>query len=262
MSDYPGIASASQIKELVIALTRMLEKHAHGEMGMLQETFMMACSIFISLLKSPPSLGTFDLAISVKQAVQNAVFSCLSVSEKDTGKVLHALNLLKEVYACTHEETCSESCYTDLRDCVLDLCTSHVLPWFMNCFKETEEEIVLGALETFHSVLFWESDIQASKFAENLVSSSWFSFSFECMGLFPAKLMKNMVYSILSLLVNVILRNDSGQSIRDAASCLPSDPIDLLFLLGQKSSYSLELSCSQSAILTILYISSLYDERY
>ncbi|KAK9902978.1 hypothetical protein M0R45_001369 [Rubus argutus] len=69
------------------------------------------------------------------------------------------------------------------------------------------------------------------------------------------------VYLMLSSLVDVLLGTDTGQFIRDATSYLPSDPIDLLFLLGQKDSHNLELSSCQSAILLILYTSSLYDER-
>ncbi|KAI5350290.1 PREDICTED: PRD1 [Prunus dulcis] len=50
------------------------------------------------------------------------------------------------------------------------------------------------------------------------------------------------VYLMLSSLVDVLMGNDSGQPIRDATLCLPSDPIDLLFLLGLKNSRNLELS--------------------
>ena len=61
--------------------------------------------------------------------------------------------------------------------------------------------------------------------------------------------------------MDVLFGNDIGQPIRDAALHLPSDPVDLLFLLGQKSSHNLELSSCQSAVLLILYTSSLYDDR-
>ncbi|KAA8548339.1 hypothetical protein F0562_000023 [Nyssa sinensis] len=49
--------------------------------------------------------------------------------------------------------------------------------------------------------------------------------------------------------------------IRDVALHLPSDPIDMMFLLGQKSSHNLELVCCQSAVFLILYTSSLYNDR-
>ncbi|XP_024025981.1 protein PRD1 isoform X2 [Morus notabilis] len=261
VSDYPGIPSASQIKQILIVLTRMLEKHAKGEMDMLPETFVMACSIFVSLLKSPSSHGTSSVELSIKEASQHAVLSCLSVSEKNSCQLLHSLYLLKEVYAYTHEENSEDSGSGDLRNVVKDICAIHLLPWFITSFREIEEETVEGVLETFHSILLWDSDIQATQFAENVVSSSWFSLSFGCLGLFPTEKMKQKVYLILSSLVDVVLGNHSGQSIRDAALRLPLDPIDMLFLLGQKSSYNLELSYSQSAILTILYTSSLYDER-
>lgn len=221
----------------------------------------MACSIFVSLLKSPSSLGTSSLIISIKEASQHAVLTCLSVPEKNSCQLLHSLYLLKEVYVYSHDENLADTSKIELRNCIVDICVVHLLPWFITFFKEAKEGTVLGVLETFHSILLWDSDIQAIEFAQNLVSSSWFSLSFGCLGLFPTDKMKQKVYLVLSSLVDVILGKDSGQSIRDAALCLPSDPLDLLFLLGQRSSYNEELSSSQSAILTILYTSSLYDER-
>ncbi|PON95525.1 Armadillo-type fold containing protein [Trema orientale] len=260
IAECPGIPSTSQIKELVSLLTRMLEKHAEGEMGMLPETFTMACSIFVSLLKSPSSQGTLNLA-TIKEASQHSVLTCLCVPEKDSCQLLHSLYLLKEVYVYSHDENFPDTTNIEVRNCIVDICAVHLLPWFVTFFKEIKEEMVLGVLETFHSILLWDSDIQATEFAQKLVSSSWFSLSFGCLGLFPTDKMKQKVYFVLGSLVDIILGKDSGQSIRDAALCLPSDPIDLLFLLGQRSSYNLELFSSQSSILTMLYTSSLYDER-
>ncbi|KAK7293677.1 hypothetical protein RJT34_16550 [Clitoria ternatea] len=56
--------------------------------------------------------------------------------------------------------------------------------------------------------------------------------------------------------------NDSGQPIRETALSLPLDPINLLFLLGQRSTNSVDLPCCQSTILLIMYTSSLYDESF
>ncbi|BFG15593.1 hypothetical protein CerSpe_018670 [Prunus speciosa] len=124
-----------------------------------------------------------------------------------------------------------------------------------------DEETVLGILETFHLILLQDSNNQAAELSENLVSSNWFGLSFGCLGLFPIEKMKWRVYLMLSSLVDVLMGNDSGQPIRDATLCIQSDPIDLLFLLGQKNSRNLELCSCQSAILLILYTCSLYDER-
>lgn len=66
---------------------------------------------------------------------------------------------------------------------------------------------------------------------------------------------------MFSSIVDVLLGSDYGQPIRDAAPHLPSDPTDLLFLLGQKTSHNVELVCCQSAVLLILYISALYNDR-
>ncbi|KAK3425982.1 hypothetical protein EUGRSUZ_F02519 [Eucalyptus grandis] len=66
---------------------------------------------------------------------------------------------------------------------------------------------------------------------------------------------------MMSSLIEVLLENDCGRHIRDAMSYLPSDPNDLLFLLGQQNSHDLQLSFCQSAVLQILYCSSLFDEN-
>ncbi|KAG9146206.1 hypothetical protein Leryth_007919 [Lithospermum erythrorhizon] len=65
------------------------------------------------------------------------------------------------------------------------------------------------------------------------------------------------IFSIADLL----LGSNYGQLIRDAASDMPFDPVDLLFVLGQNSFDSQQLVTCQSAILLLLYMSSLYDDR-
>lgn len=67
---------------------------------------------------------------------------------------------------------------------------------------------------------------------------------------------------MLSSIIDRILGNEFGQPIRDSASCLPQDPLDLLFLLEQRSSYNSDLISCQSAVILILYTSSLHNERY
>jgi hypothetical protein len=73
--------------------------------------------------------------------------------------------------------------------------------------------------------------------------------------------MKHRIYLLLGSIIDSLLGNDTGQPIRDAALHLPSDPVDLLFMLGQRSADSLHFSSCQYAALLILYTSSLYDER-
>ena len=261
VSDCLEMLSTSQIEELVLALTGMLKKHTEGRMGMLPETFILVCSVFVALMKFSSSHGTPNLARPVQEASKHAVLACLDISEKHPGQLLHSLYLLKEAYLYGHEESFAESCNMEIRNSVVDICTTHLLPWVVTSINEMEEEIVLGVLETFHSLLLQDSYIQAMELAKTLVSTSWFSFSFGCLGLYPTEKMKRRVFLMLSSLVDVLLGNDSGQPIRDAALYLPSDPVDMLFLLGQKSSHNLELSSCQSAILVILYTSSLHDER-
>ncbi|XP_038714684.1 protein PUTATIVE RECOMBINATION INITIATION DEFECT 1-like [Tripterygium wilfordii] len=66
---------------------------------------------------------------------------------------------------------------------------------------------------------------------------------------------------MLSSLVDVLLGQNIDKPIRDAALYLPSDPVDLLFLLGKKRSLDMGFSSCQLAALLILNASSLYDDR-
>lgn len=261
VSDCPGVVSVSVIRELVVVLTMMIQKHADGNMGMLPDTFVMVCSVLVSLIKCPSSHGTLGLATPFKEASEHAVLACLSDSEKNSSKTLHSLYLVKEAYIYSHEGNSSDSGNIELRCSILDLCTTNLLPWIVTTFNEMEEEIVLGVFEIFHSILLEDTHTRPTTFAETLVLSSWFSVAFGCLGLFPTEKMRCRVYLMLSSLLDVILGNDTGQPLRDAISQLPSDPIDFLFLLGEKSSLNQGLSSCQSSILTILFTSSLYDER-
>ncbi|XP_012078523.1 protein PUTATIVE RECOMBINATION INITIATION DEFECT 1 isoform X1 [Jatropha curcas] len=262
ISDFPGIISTSHIEELVLVLAKMFKRHTVGEMGMSTETFITVCSIFVALLKSPSFHGTSDIVSTVREAITHAILACLNISEKDPSQLLHALYLLKEAYGCGSEEISRhKSTITELQSCIVDICTSHILPWIATIIDEVDEEIILGILETFHSILLQDSDVQAIQFAQILVKSSWFSLSFGYLGVFPTEKMKLRVYLMLSSLVDVLLGNDTGQPIRDAASNLPTDPIDLLFLLGQKTSQNPALSSCQSAVLLILHTSSLHNDR-
>jgi len=36
---------------------------------------------------------------------------------------------------------------------ILNICQTHLMPWLATCFIEMEEEIMLGLLEIFHSIL-------------------------------------------------------------------------------------------------------------
>ncbi|KAF8402166.1 hypothetical protein HHK36_013118 [Tetracentron sinense] len=262
ISNCPGVVSRSQVEELVLILTGMFRRHTSGEMGMLPETFAMASSIFVALLKSPSSHGIPDLATSIQETSTNAVLACFYSPQKYPNQLLlHSLHLLKEAYIYSHEENSVDSDKMELRKNIMEVCKSCLLPWLRRIIDETEEEeIILGVLGTFHSILLQEYDLQSRKFAEILVSSSWFSLSFGCLGLYPTEKMKLRVYLMLSSVIDGVLGPNSGQPIRDAAPYLPSDPIDLLFLLRQKSSNNSDLFSCQSAVLLILHTSTFYDE--
>ncbi|XP_002516401.2 protein PUTATIVE RECOMBINATION INITIATION DEFECT 1 [Ricinus communis] len=262
ISESPGIMSTSQIEELVVVLERMFKRYANGEMGMSPETFITVCSIFVALLKSPFFNGNCHLVKSVEEATCHAILACLNVSQKDPNQLLHALYLLKQAYEYSHEELFTNNySMIELQNCMVDICTIHVLPWIVKVIDEVDEETVLGILGTFHFILLQDSDVRAPQFADVLVNSSWFSLSFGFLGLFPTEKMKLRVYLMLSSLVDVLMGNDTGQPIRVAASNLPTDPMDLLFLLGQKACENSSLSTCQSAVLAILHTSSLYNDR-
>ncbi|CAL0332279.1 unnamed protein product [Lupinus luteus] len=219
VSKCPGTVSTSQLEELVLVLTRMLRKYSDGEMGMLSETFIIACSIIVALIRSPSCNGAIDLSKSIEEAMKHATSACLYVSERNINQILQCLYLLKEAYEYSHDGNTTDSSKLELRSCILDICRTHLLPWLVTGIDEMEEEVVLGDS------------------------------------------MKYRIYSLISSLMDSLLGNDSGKSIRGAALHLPSDPGDLLFLLGQRSPNSLDLPSCQSSVLLIMYTSSLYDER-
>ncbi|KAL8481013.1 hypothetical protein ACS0TY_027519 [Phlomoides rotata] len=259
VSNCPGIVSTSICEEIGSILAGMFKKYISGEIGMLSETFTLSCSILIAIMKC--SCGSSSLAASLKDASKCAVSTCLGDKHVNTDQILHSLYLLKEAYAYDQDDNFPGSSNVGLRFCIIEIFKFQILPWFMMVIRDLEEEaIALGVIEAFHSILV-DSNDDAKDFAESLVSSSWFSELFGCLGLFPTEKMKWSVYLIFSSIVDVLLGNVSGKPIRDAALHLPSDPTDLLFLLGQKSSHNLELFCCQSAVLMLLYVGSLYNDR-
>ncbi|XP_010532711.1 PREDICTED: protein PRD1 [Tarenaya hassleriana] len=262
VSDFPGIASSSQVKDIVLLLSRMLERYYSQEMGLLPDAFKIICSILVALVRTPSFAEISDVVTCLQESLRHAVWACLGLPEKDSTQILHAVYLLSEVHAyCSESSSISKLNCTELRRCIIDVCTSHLLPWFLTAVHEIKEEATLGIMETFHSILLQYFDIQVVEFANALVSAAWFSFSFGCLGYFSTDHMRQRVYLMLSSLVDILLGDKMGQPIRDAAPCLPPDPKDLLFLLGQDSSNNPELSTCQPAVLLIFHTSSLHNDR-
>ncbi|PIN25504.1 hypothetical protein CDL12_01756 [Handroanthus impetiginosus] len=259
----PGLVSTSTGEEITSILAGMLNKHIDGDIGMLPETFTLSCSILVAIIKSSSSRGNSRLAMLVKDAARCAVSTSLgNVHHTKTDQILHSLYLLKEMYAYDQEDNLASTSSMGIRVCIIDILRLQILPWFMIVINEMEEEaIALGVIEIFHSILLQDSNLDVKNFAESLLSSSWSSVLFGCLGLFPTEKMKCSVYLFFSSVVDVLLGSDTGQPIRDAALHLPSDPTDLLFLLGQRSSHNLELFSSQAAVLLVLYVSSMYNDR-
>ncbi|XP_010318924.1 protein PUTATIVE RECOMBINATION INITIATION DEFECT 1 [Solanum lycopersicum] len=262
VENCPGVVSKSQVEEISLSLTGMLKKNLDGEIGMLPETLALVCSIFVALMKCSSTCGISSFSLSIQDASRNCILTCLINYGKYPGQLLNSLYLLKEAYSYSVGMNSSSSMNTDLRRSIIDVCKTHILPWFMKSLHEMEDEDIPAAiLENFYSILLQDSDTETKIFANVLLTSSWFSFAYGCLGLFPSEKMKRNVYLIFSVMTDIILGVDSARCISDAAPHLPSDPIDLLFLLGHKSSQNVELSSRQLAVLLLLYISSLYDDR-
>ncbi|CAH2040442.1 unnamed protein product [Thlaspi arvense] len=261
-SHCPGIVSTSHLEEISFTVSGMLRKYTNGEIGMLPETFSMACSILVAIMKFPSSPGISNFTTAVQEASKHAILICTSNHGKYPILFMHSLYLLKEAYAYSCQKDSTGSIQMELRNCILSVCKTNLLPWFVKVVNEMEEDIVFGVLETCHLILLQDSYIHAVEFANILVTLSWFCFSFGCLGLFPTERMKWIVYQIFSSILDILLGNEFGKPIRDAALHLPSDPTDFLFLLGQKSSNNLELLSCQSAVLLVLYTSSLYDDWF
>ncbi|CAH8314385.1 unnamed protein product [Eruca vesicaria subsp. sativa] len=262
ISDFPGIASKSQVQEIALVLKRMLERYYSQEMGLFPDAFAIICSLFVSLMKTPSFAQTPDVFKSLQESLRHAVLVCLSIPENDSTQISHAVYLISEVYAyCTSPTSIDNTSCIELRHCVIDVCVSHLLPWLLSDVNEVNEEATLGIMETFNSILLQNSDFQVVEFAEILVSADWFSFSFGCLGNFSTAKMKQRIYLMLSSLVDVLHRQKLGSHIRDALPSLPSDPQDLLFLLGQDSSNNQELVSCQFAALIIFHTGWIHNDR-
>ncbi|KAF5950529.1 hypothetical protein HYC85_012522 [Camellia sinensis] len=237
ISNCPGIVSTSYIEELGLILTGMLKRYTDGETGMVTETFSMACSILVAIMKSPSSHESSNFSISVQDASRHAILTCLTHHEKYPSQLLHSLYLLKEAYAYSYEGNSTNSFDMELRNCPSMKWRRTVFLVYWKLFIRYCFRILISSPQNLQ--IFWSLPL----------------------GLFPTEKMKWRVYLTFSSIMDVLHGNDFGQPIRDVALHLPSDPIDLLFLLGQKSSNNLELFSCQTAVLLILYTSSLYDDR-
>ncbi|XP_049932551.1 protein PUTATIVE RECOMBINATION INITIATION DEFECT 1 [Nymphaea colorata] len=261
ISNSPGVVSRSQVEELSTIATGMFKRHSNGQMGMLRETFCTLCSTFGLLLEASSSRGIPNLPALVVEALRHAVLSSLNLPSRSDDQLLYALHFVKESYSYWLKNHEADPDVMEMREGLLELCENHILPSLQRFVEEVEEQdIVVGILEIFHLVL-QQHDNQSVKFAGSLATSALFHLAFGCLGLYPSVQIKERVYLLLGLVAERLLGCENGKSISETAIDLPSDPLDLLFLLGQKSSNDSSLIRSQSAAFLILYMSSLYNAR-
>ncbi|CAN4086134.1 unnamed protein product [Withania somnifera] len=157
--------------------------------------------------------ASVSFLLSIQDASTNCILTCLVDYGKYPGQLLSSLRS------------------------IIDVCkTTHILPWFMKSLHEMEDENIPAAiLKNFYAILLQDSDTETKIFANVLCTSSWFSFAYGCLGFFPSEKMKKKVYLIFSVMTDNIIGVDSRKCISYAAPHLPSDPIDLLFLLAIKA---------------------------
>ncbi|GLJ47067.1 hypothetical protein SUGI_0993670 [Cryptomeria japonica] len=258
LSNSPGIISAGQAEDLLLILTKMLNQHDIGDVGLPSEAFNAVCSAFIALLKTPSCHGIKGLVTnSIPAVLKNAISS--ACDGKHDENMLSSLYFFKEAFIFTLDTSNRGASDSEIMANLVNICESYLLP---SVSRMSENEETTHALfQTFYFVLKDTSIDETKKLAEKMVISKWFSFSFECLAHFPFDDMRNDVFLILSLLIEQLAGNGMGEAVQEASCNLPFDPVDFLFLLGQISSYSSELLCSQSAIISILHTSHLYGDR-
>uniref|UniRef100_A0A804R5P8 Protein PRD1 n=1 Tax=Zea mays TaxID=4577 RepID=A0A804R5P8_MAIZE len=232
MANCSGILSLPQEEQIACTLTAILRRNLNGELDMSSETFILVCSILIEILKSPHAHDIEKLPSFIEEASKYAISSTLSHGTKD------------------------------LEDSIMGTCGTILLQWLESAVVDgNDEETLAEILQIFQIILSRASDKKPLKFAELLASSSWFSLSFGFMGLFPTDHVKSLVCLVTSLIVDRLLGCNYGETIRDAHIYLPSDPTEMMYLLGQCSTEDFNLASCQCAILSILYACSFYNER-
>ncbi|KAJ1270438.1 hypothetical protein BS78_06G052300 [Paspalum vaginatum] len=263
MVNFSGVLSLPQEEQIACTLTAILRRSGNGELGMSSETFILICSILIEILKSPHAHDIEKLPQFIEEASKYAISSTLSLDHVSMILIPHSLLLLKEALIfCLEGRKYKISSKKDIEDSIIETCGTILLHWLESAVVDgNDEETLAGILQIFQIILSSASDKKPLKFAELLASSSWFSLSFGFMGLFPADHVKSVVYLVTGSIVDRVLGCNYGETIRDAHIYLPSDPTELMYLLGQCSAEDFNLASSQCAILSMLYAYSFYNER-
>ncbi|KAM0916074.1 hypothetical protein ACQ4PT_010423 [Festuca glaucescens] len=258
-----GILSLSQEEQIACTLTVILRRNDNCKLGMCSETFVLVCSILIEILRSPSAHDIQRLPSFIEEASKHAISSTLPHGDNCVFLVPHSLRLLKEALVfCLEGNKDKISVEKDLEDSIIGICGTYLLHWLESAVVDGSDDETLGEiLQIFHIILSSTSPSKQLKFAEMLASSSWFCLSFGFMGLFPTDPVKSVVYLVTSSIVDKILGCKYGETIRDAYIYLPSDPTELIYVLGQCSSEDFNLASCQCAILVILYACSFYNER-
>ncbi|KAF8780719.1 hypothetical protein HU200_001325 [Digitaria exilis] len=258
-----GILSLPQEEQIACTLTAILRRNGNSELGMSSETFILVCSILIGILKSPHAHDIEKLPPFIEEASKYAISSALSHEYDSMILIPHSLLLLKEgLIFCLEGSKHNISSKKDLEDKIIETCGTILLHWLQSAVVDgSDEETLVGILQIFQIILSSATDKKPLKFAELLASSSWFSLSFGFMGLFPTDHVKSIVYLVTGSIVDRVLGCDYGETIRDAHIYLPSDPTELMYILGQRSTEDFNLASCQCAILSILYACSFYNGR-
>ncbi|RLM65860.1 protein PRD1 isoform X4 [Panicum miliaceum] len=198
----------------------------------------------------------------IEESSRYAISPTLSHEYDSRIPIPHSLLLKEALLFCLEGSKYNISSKKDLEDSIIGTCGTILLHWLQSAVVDgNDEETLAGILQIFQLILSRATDKKPLKFAELLASSSWFSLSFGLMGLFPTDHVKSVVYLVTSSIVDRVLGCNYGETIRDAHIYLPSDPTELMYLLGQCSTEDFNLASCQCAVLSILYACPFYNER-
>jgi len=95
LSNCPGIISIAQAGDFLLILTKNLDQHVVGAVGMSSNEFSAACSAFVFLLKTPSCHAIKGFAVSSIHEVLKNVISSASESKHEEN-MLHSLLISSE----------------------------------------------------------------------------------------------------------------------------------------------------------------------
>lgn len=262
LTSYPGATSCTGAERLLCTLIAILKQHAGDRFGLLPNAFNSTCSTLVTLLKLPCISGIHDVNSFVEAAISSTLIavSAADLAGLQFNMLQHAVLLMKGAFAFsmkTHELADSS-----LADTLIQWTETTLLPFFVRNLEFIEDEnTVCAALEVILLMVDQPTLLGATRLADTLVATCWFSLSYGLMARFPTQIMKDVSMNLLGHLICRLEKGGLDENIKAQFIQLPSDPQDLLVLLALSSIHDHQLNLSQFAIIKILYFSQLHGDR-